>query len=150
MEDGITKLKVGQFTSRKPLLIKEENVPENNTEESVTTNIDYSEEGLTDLNTYVDKIEAQDNITTAEVETKIVVPEHEEISKGSSKEPFFSSEKSELEKFILNNAGPFYANYVQHFHPEQLKKGGYGIRQQAAIEFIEFAKVLLTTLKREL
>jgi predicted metal-dependent hydrolase len=57
--------------------------------------------------------------------------------------------KQELESCVKQIAGAFYASYIAHYHPEQLKQRSENIRKEAAKEIIEFGKALLTQLKKE-
>jgi len=159
MENDVPKLKVGEFLNqRKPsLVIKEEPVNQDIVnQEPLEPDNNILEESSVDLNNYLNEVEKADSTTTAEVTAKVVVPfqpVEDRLPVDKPKEVTTTLElysSNELEYFVKNAAGPFYANYIQHFHPEQLKKGGIGIRQQAAIELIEFGKVLLNTLKKEL
>lgn len=62
-------------------------------------------------------------------------------------EPISYSEE-ELEDIVKNIAGGFYGSYISKFHPNQLEKGGDGIRRKAAYELISFATILLQELKK--
>ncbi len=76
------------------------------------------------------------------------LPTEDDSKKLPKKEPVLYTH-AELENTVNKIAGGFYGAYISHYHPGQLEKGGKGIRTQAALEIIEFSKILLQELKKE-
>jgi len=133
------KLKVGELT-RKQLLTKEEKNVSKEEDKIETCEIDDSEQKIKQK-IYLDNLAPSPNTTRAIINTTII--------NNTSLETNDPYNLHELKELVKNAAGPYYANYVSHFNSDLLRRGGPEIRQQAVKELIEFMKVLLINLKKE-
>ena len=92
------------------------------------------------------EIRGEEGISVTSFEGKIInKSDDEKLPQKEKKEPSLYTTK-ELEKTVKDIAGAFYGSFISSIPPKYRQSS----RETAVKEIIEFAKVLLTQLKKEL
>jgi len=92
------------------------------------------------------EIKGEEGVSTTPFEGKIInKPTEENLPPKEKKEPPLYTAK-ELEKTVKDISGAFYGSFISSIPPKYRQAS----REMAVKEIIDFAKVLLTQLKKEL
>ena len=133
-------MKIKDAVNAKPVPPVEEDIGEQvqkdlqNQEEVFNTEIINSE------------IKGEEGVSTTPFEGKIInKPTEENLPPKEKKEPPLYTAK-ELEKTVKDISGAFYGSFISSIPPKYRQAS----REMAVKEIIDFAKVLLTQLKKEL
>ena len=147
-------MKVGELDkSKRPSILQSSSQPVKvKVEETNTAHILPPEEGTKsemppeDIYEGLNEDETDLNMDESDLETFVVEDNSEEPKENTDVKGPISVESfpDELRTLVKQAAGPFYANYIQHFkHPNYLTPE---VEKMAADRLISFCKILLTKL----